>query len=136
MSETIAGVTIPDTKLVAEATELVREAASPLLFNHSRRVYLFGMLPTSRAAAASPLPPTFRTRSVRTTDSEPPMSGSGRSSLTRCRHPETAAFVDRPMFRVPAMFITIRGRLVCDARHSMVRAGIRPAARGGFHARV
>jgi HD superfamily phosphodiesterase len=48
MSETIAGVTIPDTKLVAEATELVREAASPLLFNHSRRVYLFGMLQGQR----------------------------------------------------------------------------------------
>ncbi|PQP15043.1 HD domain-containing protein [Rhodococcus opacus] len=44
MSETIAGVTIPDTKLVAEATELVRGATSPLLFHHSRRVYLFGML--------------------------------------------------------------------------------------------
>lgn len=44
MSETIAGVKIPDTKLVAEATELVRAATSPLLFDHSRRVYLFGML--------------------------------------------------------------------------------------------
>jgi HD superfamily phosphodiesterase len=40
----IAGIEIPDTKLVAEATELVREAASPLLFDHSRRVYLFGAL--------------------------------------------------------------------------------------------
>jgi HD domain len=44
MTETIAGVEIPDTHLVRDATELVREAASPLLFNHSRRVYLFGML--------------------------------------------------------------------------------------------
>ncbi|MFC9556788.1 HD domain-containing protein [Rhodococcus sp. NPDC056960] len=44
MAETIAGVTIPDTGVVREATELVRDVASPLLFNHSRRVYLFGML--------------------------------------------------------------------------------------------
>ncbi|MBC2641920.1 MULTISPECIES: HD domain-containing protein [unclassified Rhodococcus (in: high G+C Gram-positive bacteria)] len=44
MTETIAGVMIPDTKLVSEATELVRDAAPPLLFDHSRRVYLFGML--------------------------------------------------------------------------------------------
>ncbi|MGW4464912.1 HD domain-containing protein [Micromonospora sp. NPDC004704] len=44
MPEHIAGVEIPDTRLVAEATELVREAAPPLLFHHSRRVYLFGML--------------------------------------------------------------------------------------------
>ncbi|MFE7191516.1 HD domain-containing protein [Kitasatospora sp. NPDC057541] len=44
MSETIAGVRIPDSALAAEATELVREAASPLLFDHSRRVFLFGSL--------------------------------------------------------------------------------------------
>jgi HD domain len=44
MTESIAGVGIPDSRLVKEATELVREAAPPLLFDHSRRVYLFGML--------------------------------------------------------------------------------------------
>ncbi|MDT7626638.1 MAG: hypothetical protein QOD04_639, partial [Pseudonocardiales bacterium] len=35
MTETIAGVTIPDSRLVAEATELVRDSAPPLLFHHS-----------------------------------------------------------------------------------------------------
>jgi HD superfamily phosphodiesterase len=44
MTETVAGVTIPDSALAKEATELVREAASPLLYDHSRRVYLFGSL--------------------------------------------------------------------------------------------
>ena len=44
MSETIAGIDIPDSRLAAEATALVREAEPPLLFDHSRRVYLFGML--------------------------------------------------------------------------------------------
>ncbi|MDT4951568.1 MAG: hypothetical protein QOJ37_4163 [Pseudonocardiales bacterium] len=44
MTETIAGITIPDTALVREATELVREAATPVLFHHSRRVFLFGSL--------------------------------------------------------------------------------------------
>lgn len=44
MAQTIADVEIPDTRLVAEATELVREAASPLIYHHSRRVYLFGAL--------------------------------------------------------------------------------------------
>jgi hypothetical protein len=44
MSEVIAGVEIPDTALAREATELVREAASPLLFDHSRRVFLWGAL--------------------------------------------------------------------------------------------
>jgi HD superfamily phosphodiesterase len=48
VTESIAGVTIPDSSLVREATELVRDAASPLLFNHSRRVYLFGMLQGQR----------------------------------------------------------------------------------------
>jgi hypothetical protein len=44
MTETIAGITVPDTELVREATELVRAATSPLLFDHSRRVFLFGSL--------------------------------------------------------------------------------------------
>ncbi|MCW2904352.1 MAG: hypothetical protein JWO67_6617 [Streptosporangiaceae bacterium] len=44
MTERIADVEIPDSRLVADATELVRDAASPLLFDHSRRVFLFGML--------------------------------------------------------------------------------------------
>ncbi|GAB2537942.1 HD domain-containing protein [Nocardia heshunensis] len=35
---------IPDTTLAKEATELVRAAASPLLFDHSRRVFLWGAL--------------------------------------------------------------------------------------------
>jgi hypothetical protein len=44
MTERIAGVAIPEGRMVAEATDLVRDAAPPLLFHHSRRVYLFGML--------------------------------------------------------------------------------------------
>ncbi len=41
---TIAGVTIPDTPLVREVTALIREAEDDLLFDHSRRVFLFGAL--------------------------------------------------------------------------------------------
>src|SRR6202158_167286 len=41
---TIAGVTIPDTPLVRAATALIREAEDDLLFDHSRRVFLFGAL--------------------------------------------------------------------------------------------
>jgi HD superfamily phosphodiesterase len=48
VTKSIAGVVIPDSRLVSEATELVREAAPPLLFDHSRRVYLFGMLQGQR----------------------------------------------------------------------------------------
>jgi hypothetical protein len=44
MSETIAGISIPDTALVREATALVREAADDTLFDHSRRVFLWGSL--------------------------------------------------------------------------------------------
>jgi hypothetical protein len=44
MSEMIAGVRIPDSALAREATELVREAATPLIFDHSRRVFLWGAL--------------------------------------------------------------------------------------------
>ncbi|WP_250002807.1 HD domain-containing protein [Actinoplanes sp. M2I2] len=44
MTEIIAGVEIPDTGLVRAATDLVRESADRVLFDHSRRVYLFGSL--------------------------------------------------------------------------------------------
>ncbi|WP_214416676.1 HD domain-containing protein [Sphaerisporangium fuscum] len=44
MIEKIAGVVVPDSFMAAEATELVREVAGPLLYHHSRRVYLFGTL--------------------------------------------------------------------------------------------
>lgn len=44
MSEVIAGITIPDTDLAREATLLVRAAADDTLFNHSRRVFLWGSL--------------------------------------------------------------------------------------------
>lgn len=44
MTDTIAGVEIPGTTAVAEATEVLREMTGPLLFHHSRRVFLFGSL--------------------------------------------------------------------------------------------
>ncbi|MEV7141815.1 HD domain-containing protein [Streptomyces tauricus] len=44
MTDTIAGVEVPETPTVAEATEFLREKATPLLFHHSRRVFLFGAL--------------------------------------------------------------------------------------------
>ncbi|MFI6865341.1 HD domain-containing protein [Nocardia sp. NPDC050406] len=47
---TIADIRIPDSALAREATELVRDAASPLLFDHSRRVFLFGALQGRRRA--------------------------------------------------------------------------------------
>src|SRR3978361_205039 len=42
--ETIADVAVPDTALVREITEFIRDAESDLLFHHSRRVFLFGAL--------------------------------------------------------------------------------------------
>jgi len=39
-----AGVSVPDTKLARDATELVRDAATDLIYHHSRRVYFFGSL--------------------------------------------------------------------------------------------
>jgi HD domain len=44
MTETIAGIRIPDSSLTNEATELIRDTTSPLIFHHSRRVFLFGSL--------------------------------------------------------------------------------------------
>jgi hypothetical protein len=44
MTEVIAGVAIPDTAAAVEATRLVRETTSRLIFDHSRRVFLFGAI--------------------------------------------------------------------------------------------
>src|SRR4030081_3681456 len=39
-----AGIAVPDTKLAAETTELVRDTAPELIYHHSRRVYWFASL--------------------------------------------------------------------------------------------
>jgi hypothetical protein len=44
MTLSVQGVRIPDSKLAREITELVRDTESPLLFQHSSRVYYFGAL--------------------------------------------------------------------------------------------
>lgn len=44
MSEVIAGVEIPDTAAVAEATQRVWDDTSPLIYHHSRRVFFFAQL--------------------------------------------------------------------------------------------
>jgi hypothetical protein len=55
MTETIAGVTIPDSSLAKDATELIRDTTTELIFHHSRRVFLFGSL-QSRQLQISPDP--------------------------------------------------------------------------------
>ena len=41
---TIAGIPVPDSGIAREATELVQDVSTPLLFDHSRRVFLWGSL--------------------------------------------------------------------------------------------
>jgi hypothetical protein len=42
--QSAAGVTVPDTKLAKEATDLVRDSTTDLVYHHSRRVFWFGSL--------------------------------------------------------------------------------------------
>jgi hypothetical protein len=44
MRTTIAGMALPDSALAREATEFVRDASTQLLFDHSRRVFLWAAL--------------------------------------------------------------------------------------------
>jgi hypothetical protein len=44
----IAGIPIPDTNVTREATEFVRDVSSQLLFDHSRRVFLWASLQGER----------------------------------------------------------------------------------------
>ncbi|NIF77384.1 HD domain-containing protein [Paraburkholderia sp. Cy-641] len=48
MATTIAGIRIPDSAMARAATEFVRDTESDLLYNHSRRVFLFGALTGER----------------------------------------------------------------------------------------
>jgi hypothetical protein len=43
-TETIAGIKIPDSSLAREVTQFVRDVAPHLLFDHSRRVFLWACL--------------------------------------------------------------------------------------------
>ena len=43
-TQSIAGIAIPDTPLTREITEYIRDTEDEPLFNHSRRVFLFGAL--------------------------------------------------------------------------------------------
>ena len=48
MSEVIAGIEVPRTAAVAEATRLIQDATSPLVYHHSRRVFLFSQIHACR----------------------------------------------------------------------------------------
>ncbi|KPA92278.1 MULTISPECIES: HD domain-containing protein [Pseudomonas] len=52
MSDTIAGIRIPDSALARAATEYIRDVESDLLYHHSRRVFLFGALSGQRKQLA------------------------------------------------------------------------------------
>jgi HD domain len=52
MSTTIAGIAIPDGAVARDATELVGDICTPLLFEHSRRVFLWGALLGERQGLA------------------------------------------------------------------------------------
>lgn len=52
MTEVIAGVRVPDSALAREATEVIRDTTTELIFHHSRRVFLFGSLQAGRLGIA------------------------------------------------------------------------------------
>ncbi|WP_426231699.1 HD domain-containing protein [Pararhizobium sp. DWP3-4] len=47
-AEIIAGIKIPDSQMAKAVTELVRDTETDLLYNHSRRVFLFGAITGER----------------------------------------------------------------------------------------
>ena len=42
--KTIAGISIPDSRIAREATQFLQDVTTPLLFHHSRRVFLWAAL--------------------------------------------------------------------------------------------
>jgi hypothetical protein len=52
MAEVLAGLEVPGTVAVAEATRHVQEMTSPLIYHHSRRVFFFGLMHAHRLGVA------------------------------------------------------------------------------------
>lgn len=50
MSQTIAGIQVPDSAIAKAATQLVRDTEDDLLYNHSRRVFFWAALTGERKA--------------------------------------------------------------------------------------
>lgn len=48
MSEIISGIEVPDTEAVAEATRILWDTTTPLIYHHSRRVFFFGQIHARR----------------------------------------------------------------------------------------
>ncbi|MET0309244.1 MAG: HD domain-containing protein [Sphingomonas sp.] len=48
MTDSVAGIAVPDSTLARAATELVRDVEDDLLFHHSRRVFFWGALTAER----------------------------------------------------------------------------------------
>jgi hypothetical protein len=48
MAQVIAGLEIPDTTAVTEATTVIRKTTRPPLYHHSRRVFLFSLMHADR----------------------------------------------------------------------------------------
>ena len=58
MSETIAGIKIPDSQMAKDLTELIRDKEPDLLYHHSRQVFLFGAL-TGQRKGLVPMTPSY-----------------------------------------------------------------------------
>ena len=52
MSEIIGGIEVPDTAAIAEATRILWDSTSPLIYHHSRRVFFFGQIHARRLGIA------------------------------------------------------------------------------------
>lgn len=48
MTELIAGIEIPETAAVTEATRHIQKTTRPLIYHHSRRVFVFGVMHARR----------------------------------------------------------------------------------------
>src|SRR6266511_2340039 len=93
--QTAAGVTVPDTKLARDATELVRESTTDLVYHHSRRVW------TAIALHTTPGIPQFMEPEVAlvTAGVEYDVLGIGYHDISDADRAEITALHPRPDFK-------------------------------------
>ena len=82
------GIRIPDSRMAQHATDLVRKVATPLVYDHSRRVFLFGSLRGQEQGLDSIPTPVYRSDVPRPrTHGEVPPDGPALRDRRRRRGP-------------------------------------------------
>jgi hypothetical protein len=124
----VAGVAIPDSSLAWEITELARDTASPLLFNHSRRVFYRSALTGVRRGLKFDAKPLYTgtmfhdmglTPQYSSADERFEVDGANAARFSAVSGERGAAHVERDIRGTAPTFFTEQGNWDMDTKPGM-----------------